>query len=206
MNATQRREKHREELRRAILDAARDLFVREGYESFSMRKLAERIDYSPASIYKHFESKDQIFQCLVQESFAALVELQARSNANLEQVPISALKRGLRTYVDFGLQNPNHYRFAFLMQPTVPAPYMRNEAFESLHRKVAQCIQGKLFRTKDVDTAAQSLWAAVHGVTSLLIVKPQFPWVNHETLIGQVIDSAVEGLLKKPGSAAQRRS
>ena len=206
MKAETRREKYRNELRRDILEAAREMFVDEGYESFSMRKLAQRIDYSAATIYQHFESKDDLFQCLVRESFATLVELQSRTNASLEQDPVSALKRGLRTYVEFGLQHPNQYRFAFLMQSRAGASYTPNEAFQSLERKVKRCIEAKLFQSPDAETAAQSLWAAVHGVTSLLIVKPQFPWVAREKLIGQVIDSAVHGLLKEPTKSRPRRA
>jgi AcrR family transcriptional regulator len=206
MKADSRREKYRQELRTDILNAARELFVHEGYESFSMRKLAARIEYSPATIYQHFKSKDELFQCLVKESFARLGELQARAAAESDKDPVAALKRGLRTYVEFGLQHPNHYRFAFLLESRVSGPYTPHAAFESLEHKVRRCIEAKRFRTTDVDTAAQSLWAAVHGVTSLLIVKPQFPWVAREKLIGQVIESAVLGLSKESTKSTPRRT
>jgi len=55
------------------------------------------------------------------------------------------------------------------------------------------------FCPMNVDTATQAIWAAVHGVTSLLIARPNFPWVDPEELIGQVIDSAVDSLLLVKG-------
>ncbi len=71
MSALSRRRKHKEELRRAILDAAREIFVRQGYESFSMRKLAEKIEYSPGSVYLHFKNKEELFECLGGREFRA---------------------------------------------------------------------------------------------------------------------------------------
>ena len=65
MNATLRREQYRAELRTQILDAAREIFARDGYENFSMRKLAQHIEYSPGSIYLHFRNKEELFESLV---------------------------------------------------------------------------------------------------------------------------------------------
>ena len=62
-----------------------------------------------------------------------------------------------------------------------------------------RCIEERRFRLVNVDTATQAIWAAVHGVTSLLIARPNFPWVAPEELIGQVIDSAVDSLLLQKG-------
>src|SRR5437660_12230763 len=61
MGIKERQERDRETVRRAILDAARDLFVSEGYANVSIRKIAERIEYSPAALYGYFPSKDDIF-------------------------------------------------------------------------------------------------------------------------------------------------
>ncbi|HET7205640.1 MAG TPA: helix-turn-helix domain-containing protein, partial [Terriglobales bacterium] len=111
MSASSRRRKHKEELRRFILDAAREIFVRQGYESFSMRKLAEKIEYSPGSVYLHFKSKEELFECLVEESFARLLKtLAALRNGKEWQDPVEELKKGMRAYVEFGLRNPNDYR------------------------------------------------------------------------------------------------
>jgi hypothetical protein len=65
-----------------------------------------------------------------------------------------------------------------------------------LLRKVQLCIQSKRFRTRDADLAAQALWAAAHGIASLFIERPKFPWVGRDQLIDQLLDSAVDGLLR----------
>lgn len=194
MDASARRAKHKEELRRQILDGAREIFIHDGYESFSLRKLAARIGYSPASVYLHFKNKAELFDCLIQEAFLQLAkELPPAPAAGAD--PVAQLKRGLQTYVKFGLDNPNHYRFAFLLQPPRPAqPPKPQPAFESLRIKVRRCVEERRFPSKDVETMSQALWAAAHGVTSLLIERPAFPWVERNKLIRRVIDSAVDSL------------
>src|SRR6266581_4937915 len=72
MGIKERQERDRETVRRAILDAARDLFTTEGYKNVSIRKIAERIEYSPAAIYGYFPSKDDIFFALAEEGVGLL--------------------------------------------------------------------------------------------------------------------------------------
>lgn len=206
MNASTRRRKHKDELRKAMLDAARDIFVAEGYEAFSMRKLAENIEYSPGSIYLHFKSKEELFDSLVEESFERLLKMlmDIRDGHQLRD-PVNELKKGLHVYVDFGLRNPNDYRFAFMLRPPADKrPYKVHRAFEALRHMVRRCVQEKRFRAAvDVETAAQALWAAAHGITSLLIQRPAFPWVSRKKVIAQVIDSAVDSMLAGANETAE---
>lgn len=179
-----------------ILGAARELFASEGYESFSMRKLAQRIEYSPASIYLHFKSKEALFAAIVDESFARLCHAQRKLDKQLEDGdPVELLKRGLHLYVKFGLQNQNDYRFAFVLSRPAEILLKNNRpAFDHLRGRVRRCIEQKRFCETDIETASQALWCAAHGVTSLLIQRPSFAWVNKKILIQQVIDSAVDSL------------
>jgi AcrR family transcriptional regulator len=170
--------------------------VHEGYESFSLRKVAHEIGYSPAAIYKHFSSKHEIFESLTEESFAALVQVSAAVTPAPGENPVEVLKRGMHAYVAFGLANPDHYRFAFLLAVRKPeAPYKPRAAYIALRGRVQRCIDCGRFRPGNLDLFSQSLWSAVHGVTSLLVQRPEFPWVDKDELIERVIDSAVQGLL-----------
>jgi len=196
MKPAERRAKYKAEVRAQILEAARQIFVHEGYESFSMRALAERIGYSPAAIYKHFKSKSEIFDGLADESFAALMGASESVKSRKAEDPVDRLRRGMWAYVNFGLQNPDHYRFAFLLhQPGITDPPKPRAAYAGLRSRVQGCVQAGKFRSGDTELMVQSLWAAAHGITSLLIQKPAFPWVTRRRLVGQVIDSAVHGLL-----------
>ena len=208
MNASARREKHRTELREEMLDAAREIFARDGYEGFSIRKLAKRMEYSPANIYLYFKDKNEIFDRLVEESFARLLEALPQPRSANHEDPVALLKRSLHTYVNFGLSHPNHYQFAFLLRPAGPVrPHKQRAAYESLLLKVRRCIEKKRFRAADVDLTAQALWAATHGITSLLIQRPAFPWVERNKLIQRVIDSAVDSLvIGSPGGKAKAKT
>ncbi|MBZ5720689.1 MAG: TetR/AcrR family transcriptional regulator [Acidobacteriia bacterium] len=202
MNAIARRQKHKAELKTQILEAARQIFVRDGYENFSMRKLAQRIEYSPGSIYLHFKSKEELFESLVEESFERLLKVVAGiQNGHAKQDPVESLKKGLRAYVDFGLRNPNDYRFAFMLRrPVQKRPYRVHPVFGVLRHMVGRCVEEQRFRAVDVESTSQALWAAIHGITSLLIQRPTFPWVGRKELIDQVINNAVDGLAVMPGS------
>ena len=92
MGLAERKERERKELRQQILDAARELFVHEGYENVSMRKIADKIEYSPAAIYTYFANKDEILDCLSEETFFHLHKRQRAVHDNLEGDALEHLK------------------------------------------------------------------------------------------------------------------
>lgn len=191
--------------RRLILDAAREIIVRDGYDGFSMRKLATSVGYSPGNLYVHFENKLELFTTLVDESFKRLHEiLEKIKNTPGTTDSVTLLKQGMHAYVAFGLDNPSDYRIAFMVTASkAQGPYVVHPAFEVLREMVARCKKEHRFAAVQAELASQSLWVAIHGVTSLLIQRPTFPWVRQKTLIRQVIDNAVDGLVK-PATATHR--
>ena len=192
---SQLRERHRAELRQAILDAAAEEFARDGYDSVSLRAIAEAVGLSHGAIYGYFKDKDELFDALVEQSFdqlaATLRALPGRTGD-----PVRFLRRAGRKYVEFGLKNPGAYEFAFILRRPREGqkPHV---AYERVRAAVKRCIDEKRFRTRNVDLASQALWTAVHGVTALLILRPHFPWAAKKALIGLVVDSAVDGLLER---------
>src|SRR5215469_418364 len=201
MSVKARREREKQELRQEILEAARELFVQEGYERVSMRRIAEKIDYSPTTIYLYFRDKDDLLYALCEETFAKLVaEFQRIKVATAE--PVERLRRMGRAYIEFGMSHPNHYRAAFMTPypkggDEAPSKYqgsMGEKCFLQLRSTVEECIALGKLRLLDVDTASQALWCAVHGVTSALIVFTKFPWVEPRKLIDQALDMTIRGL------------
>jgi AcrR family transcriptional regulator len=203
VGSARRRARAKENLRRAILDAARELFVSEDYEAVSMRRIADKIEYSPTAIYLHFKDKQELVFSLCEETFGRLVrELEALEPG---KDPLARLKVGLRRYVEFGLKNPQHYIATFVIphtdrdDPKATERYrdgnsMGMRALGHLRAQVEACVAAKKLRRVNVDTATRALWGAVHGVTSLLIAFPSFPWGEREAVIDTLIDAAVEGL------------
>ena len=190
------RERYRDVLRRSILDAAREAFVRDGYEGVSMRKLAERVGCSHGNLYLHFKDKEALFDCLVEESFERFGEgLRKVPESARRGDPVEFLRKMGRAYVEFGLANASAYEFMFILRLPGERPRKPHVTYERMRALVQRCIHEKRFRRMDVEAASQALWAAAHGITSLLIRRPTFPWADRDQLIGQVIDAAVDGLL-----------
>ena len=188
------RERYRDVLRRAILDAAREAFVEYGYEGVSMRQLAEKVGCSHSNLYVHFKDKDALFDCLVEESFEQFGESLRAPESAKRGDPVEFLRKMGRAYVQFGLANPSAYEFAFILR----RPGQRSKPhlpYERLRTLVQRCIDEKRFRRMNADVASQALWAAAHGITSLLILRSTFPWADHDKVIGEVIDAAVDGLV-----------
>jgi AcrR family transcriptional regulator len=199
MGVRERKIRQKLSLRREILDAARELFASQGYENVTMRKIAQRIEYSPTTIYLHFKDKSQLLYHLCEETFRELADEIERVTA-AEPDPVESLKRGLRTYIDFGIRYPQHYRVTFMMPAEhnmTPEEYLRTSqggrAFGTLVQGVTACIEAGRFGG-DVMLTSHVLWAGCHGITSLLIAQPDFPWGSREEVISRVIDVMVAGL------------
>jgi len=201
MGSKQRREREKEALRQEILDAARELFVNEGYENVSMRRVAEKIEYSPTTIYLYFEDKASLLYAICEETFARLAKRMEAITRDSDE-PIAALRAGCRAYVDFGLKNPNHYKVTFINHPRHPGDDKRHlkeasmgmKCYGNLRAGVEACIKANKFRQTDVEAVTQMIWAGGHGITSLLITMPTFPWVKKSKLIDLMIDSLIAGL------------
>jgi AcrR family transcriptional regulator len=198
MGIAERRTRHRASLRREILDAARTLFIEEGYERVSMRKLAERIEYSPTTIYLHFKDKAELFHAVCDETFGQLTR-KLNAIAKKGGDPVETLREGLRTYARFALKHKEHYTVAFLLprNPIFPfADSTAEAAFQVLRDGVTACVRDHRFRPVEVEPAAQTLWAATHGVVALLIAKKGFPFIDANTLIDETIDTMLRGLAR----------
>src|SRR5213075_2226327 len=130
MGIKERQERDRESVRRAILDAARDLFTTEGYRNVSIRKIAERIEYSPAAIYSYFPGKDDIFFALAEEGFRILAEQAVAPTQGLTD-PLDRLRRGLWGFYQFSKSHPEYFELMFLDRsvPSLSQDFQRFEFF-----------------------------------------------------------------------------
>jgi len=214
MGVKERRDREKSEPREKILDAARELFVTEGYEAVSMRRVAKKIEYSPTAIYVYFADKNELFHELCRQDFARLQEVM--QSAEMSADPIERLRQIGRSYIEFGVRFPNHYVFMF-MTPHLPQEpdeedreIMGNpekDAYALLKRAVQEAINAGCFRdeVQDAELVSQTLWASVHGVISLDIAKSKDPWVEWRPLEDRaemMLDITLRGLLR-PGKGAK---
>ena len=211
MGVNERRAREKSETRDKILDAARELFVTKGYEGVSMRRVAEKIEYSPTAIYVHFSDKQQLFHELCQQDYARLAEVFQSSAMSSD--PIERLKQIGNTYTEFGVRYPNHYKFMFMTPHPPQQPdeedreIMGNpevDAYAFLKWAVQQAIDAGRFREElqDAELISQTLWASVHGVIALHIAKGCDPWVDWRPLAQRaqlMLDVTLRGLVRNPG-------
>jgi AcrR family transcriptional regulator len=201
----ERREREREEIRTRILDAARELFANEGVESVTMRRIAERIEYSPTAIYFHFRDKESLLAELCECDFRTMAQ-QFMSIAQIAD-PIERLRTTAMAYLEFGMNNRSHYRVMF-MTPKPPHDVdmeskgnPEEDSYEFLKQTIAQGIEEGRFRREltDVELIAQVTWAAIHGVVSLEIAKCNDPWVDWRPVHDRaklMIDTLIDGMTR----------
>lgn len=187
-----------EDVRQRIIDAASELFVAEGYGNVSMRKIASKIGYTPTTIYLYFKDKADLLNQICEQTFAQLTRnLTAISKLSIS--PLERLRLGLLEYIQFGLQHPNHYAIIFNTpaSPGLEQTFEKSQgeaAFDTLRNSVAACKADGSLKQPDAELVSQTLWACVHGVTSLLITQEGFPFVERRTLTESVVDTIIKGL------------
>jgi AcrR family transcriptional regulator len=179
----ERREREREETRTSILEAARELFARDGVEAVTMRRIAEKIEYSPTAIYFHFKDKEALLGELCDYDFRQFA--QRFTEAAQIADPIERLRVAGHAYIEFGLTHQSHYRVMFMTpKPAIPQNTEgkgnpEEDAYAFVRGTIEQAIaEGRLKPgLSDVDLVAQVIWSGVHGVVSLEIAKCNDEWV-----------------------------
>jgi len=198
---TARKAKGDGHLRRAeILEAAERIFVAEGYEGATIRKIADEVGVSSTALYMHFQDKGCILAEICERTFENLL---AR-NSEIAQKPLDAVVRTrmmLDAYMRWGLGHPNAYQLVYcthnptaqsLPEATAELSAQCYDTFAGVVREVAA--SGRL-RTGDGESAAQALWMACHGVVALITARPKFDWADHEELMRVTLDGMLHGLV-----------
>lgn len=201
LGIAERKEREKEDIRRRILEAAHELFEKQGYENVTMRAVADAIEYSPTTIYLHFENKDALVEAVCFRDFEKL--FGAMNERPLPTNPVERMRALGRAYAAFGIANPNTYRFMFMTSgewkkhgrsPDAP-PSM---SYSVLREAVEEAMNQGYFKKDDVDLVSQIVWSSIHGVVSLLITfKPeQFPHTEPKAgLVEGSMEATLHGLL-----------
>jgi AcrR family transcriptional regulator len=207
MGVKERKARDRADVRERIIDAAREMFARDGVEAVTMRAIADRIEYSAPVIYSHFRDKQALLQEICYRDFRALAQTFAKIGRIPD--PIERLRRIGITYVDFALENPAQFRFMFM----TPKPATDDErilstmenpeenAYAFLRQTVADGIAAERFREDltDVDELAQLCWASAHGIVALQIAKGEDTWLewrDARSTAQRLIDASLAGITR----------
>lgn len=203
MGIKERQVRDREAIRRAILDAARELFVAEGFQNVSIRKIAERIEYSPAAIYGYFPSKDDIFFALAEEGFRLLGDpATPPRHAQLQALPpLARVRASFWRLYEFSREQPQYFALMFVDRsvPRISREYERFAFAREMKGHIAEEIQacidsGVLPPSTTPVVAMRVLMVGLLGVAVMRLSERLAPGENADQLAADVLNVTLAGL------------
>jgi AcrR family transcriptional regulator len=208
LGVKERQEREREAVSRSILDAARELFVTHGYQEVSIRKIADRIEYSPAAIYSYFPSKDDIFFALAEEGFRLLFSYGQRIPEARPDDPTEPLREMFWRYYTFSTEHPEYFALMFIDRsvPKIRDNWERfgflGELKHDMRARIARAIDaGAVPPGTKPHAVFRLLLAAAHGAATLRLCDRLGPGEDGDQLARVAIDTMVAGLRTGAGAA-----
>lgn len=200
MGIKQRRERERQATQQAILQAALDIATEGAWESVTMRRLAERIEYSPSAIYKYFADKEAILLALLRQGFqqqlAALEHISAQA-----QNPSERLLQIAAAYWDFAWRHPTLYQLMFDLQGTLHEVEEAKAVFLAVRMAIEEWSQAQGVMMADLDAAVDILWATMHGLVVLTMTQHIYGGrTRAKELLSQAVNDLLLAWTMHPGS------
>ena len=199
MGTKERQQRDRDRIQQAILTAARELFVTEGYRNVSMRKIADRIEYSPAAIYGYFPSKDDIFFALAEEGFRLLAQHLLGATQHVAE-PLERLRRGLLVFYEFSKTNAEYFELMFVDRsvPSLNQDFQRFEFFQETTARaeadIRACIdRGQFSQALNPAAALHVLWVGMLGAATIGLAGRLAPGEDPDALAHDLLESLLAG-------------
>ena len=187
-----RRERQRQEARRAILDATQTLMAESEDCEFSIRSLAERCGYSAPTVYYHFGDKDGLRCAVLDDGMQTLVSLLDAGARDAD--PQARLRSILVIFIRFAMDNPTFSGLwgTVSRQPGIEMPPSVDAVKQRLDAPVAELIESGRLPDYDTESAEQVLWAMLHGLIAIQTAEPDHPWAPG--LVERAVDSLLRGM------------
>ena len=190
-------------MRRAVLEAAKEIFLEKGFYSASIRNIAEKIEYSPGTIYLYFKDKNDIFHALHEEGFTKLLGMMQP----LQHVanPMERLIAMGKVYMEFAHTNKDLYDLMFIMEAPIHAEIdrdkweMGDKTLNFLKLVLVDCQKMGHFQDKNIDYLSFMIWSSLHGMCALYCRKRCLAYEHQQeiTLLNNGMDYFIEMILKK---------
>ena len=168
MGIQERKARQKEALRQQIIQAATDLFLKEGYEGTSIRKIARAIEYSPATLYLYFDDKQAIFKAILANAYEEF--LSFLKSAKIIADPLSRLQEMYKKYIKFAFKYPSYYDILYMEPATAISDDEVNYASQTnqlFADTIRECKKSGYFIRHEADALALSVWSFAHGLVSL---------------------------------------
>jgi len=204
MGISERKERQKAELRQQILKAARDIVLRDGFATLTMRKIADAIEYAPGTLYLYFESRDEIAKQLCIQGYQELFDFLQPVAAIAD--PCDRLIALAESYVRFGMTHATTYRLIFMEEPKLTSAALAAvpidasdgpgmQAFQLLVR-IFDDLKANHGLVMDADSVrfAQLLWTSLHGIVSLKLTCSSFLATSAEELVKTMTHTFLVGL------------
>lgn len=204
MGITERRQMEKEIIMKKIIDAANEILAEEGYENLSIRKIANKIEYSPGIIYHYFKDKAEIITSIVEEGYKNILISVSKVPIDTEN-PEKTIERNLRNYIELMLETPQQFRVFFMsdieaIQEKVSMMYegisKERSSIQGLCKLIELGIEKGKFRDMDAELTAQILWTSTHGLLSRLIIEKNISEQQKARLINHHFAMLINGLMK----------
>ena len=202
MGVIEKRAKQKEAFRREILDSAREMFISDGYDGFSMRKLARKIDYSATTIYLYFKNKDDLLFGICEEFFAIFFA-ELNHIRSVSQDPIEILRQAFLYLMNFGLKHPTQYKLIFFTKSVygtreelVEKESMARNTYFVFKEIVQDCVNSGKLQEIEVDVIVDTLGIASHGVIAKSIYCADFLEDRSDIVAHTLVDVLLRGLQK----------
>jgi AcrR family transcriptional regulator len=193
-------------LREEIIEAACEVVAETGdLRALSLRGVAARVGVAATSLYLHFPDVEHLGMAVVERCVNELAQARPAPGGIID--PVEALLARVRGYARYGLEHPGHYQVIFGPEvlPAISTSYDRSPrraTFEGLVEAISYCQRsGATADQADPFRLATLVWAAAHGLVSLRINRPNFPWPP----IDEAVDEAVTRLVGIDDHAGKRR-
>ncbi|MFT8315356.1 MAG: TetR/AcrR family transcriptional regulator [Clostridium sp.] len=207
MGTKERKEREKDEHRELILNAASEIMEKEGLEKLSIRKIAVKIEYSPAIIYHYFKDKEEIINIIMQKSYEKILDVLSSSEIS-NYTPENKIRHSLHKYIYLALEMPEEYRTILLNNsPRVrehtsvlfKGASIKRKALGILYQSLKDIYMDKNIEDNVIELTAQIIWTSTFGLILKLIVEKDTPEEQQKLLIDHHINLIVDGIiLRKP--------
>ncbi|MBC2717522.1 MAG: TetR/AcrR family transcriptional regulator [Desulfobacteraceae bacterium] len=193
----------KEEIRAKIVSVSKELFINEGFENISIRKIAQQAGCIPRTIYYYFENKRELLHYLWVDIFKTLSSECERAIKSLE-APLEIIHVIYTTYVNYWLAHRDQYRVIFMIEDlnatsnhdTAVLDMIKSSAkfIRIFEKAINDCIQNKVFKEKNTNRVVQVFFLSAHGLASGIITMREMKWENPDALIKSTLNALITGL------------